>query len=116
MLTYFERVGGGDELRANDELLARFFDVRGVVREAEVRRAAVGGDRDLAWLLAPSRRRALALDKAYLGLVRQQRFDLGRLPLLAPTSNVHARIDNGSTDLARTGRTFSDGRLHLDWR
>lgn len=116
VLTYFERTTGGDELRANDELLARFFDARGAVREAEVRRAAPGGDRDLAWLLAPSRARALALDKAYLGLVRQQRFDLGRLPLLGPTSNVHARIDNGSTDLAATGKTFTDGRLQLDWR
>ena len=25
-------------------------------------------------------------------------------------------IENGSTELARTGRVFRDGRLHLDWR
>ena len=44
-------------LGGNDELAARFFP-GGVLAEAEVRRAAKGGDRDLAWLLAPSRARA----------------------------------------------------------
>ena len=52
VLTYFRRVGGGDELRANTEILARFFP-GGKLDEIEVRRAAPGGDRDLAWLLAP---------------------------------------------------------------
>ena len=42
-----ERVRGADELRANGEMLARFFDERGNPKEQEVRRAAPGGDRDL---------------------------------------------------------------------
>ena len=50
------------------------------VNEAEVRRAAAGGDRDLAWLLAPSRERALQLDKAYLAIARTQTFEHGRDP------------------------------------
>ncbi len=112
--TYFERVGGGDELRANQELLARFF-ADGSVDHAEAARASIDGDRDLAFLVAPSRRRALELDKAYWALVRDQGFVNGRDTLLAPPTNVHAKIDNGSTGLEDAGKTYRDGRLQLAW-
>lgn len=115
VLTYFRRVRGGDEFRANDEILSRFFP-GGVLDEASVRRAQKGGDKDLAWLLAPSRPRALALNKAYMILVRDQRFDLGRDTLLAPPANVHKTIVNGDTELGVAGLTFRDGRLWLDWQ
>ncbi|MDI1443064.1 hypothetical protein [Polyangium sp. 6x1] len=114
VLTYLRRVGGGDELRANDEMLARFFP-GGVLAASELRRAAPGGDRDLAFLLLPSRERALALDKAYRAIVRGQRFDLGRDALLRPAVNVHRAIENGSTDLGKANRIYTDGRLRLDW-
>ncbi|TKD03304.1 hypothetical protein [Polyangium fumosum] len=114
VLVYLRRVGGGDELRANDEMTARFF-AGGALAEAEVRRAAPGGDRDLAFLLFPSRARALALDKAYRVLVRGQRFDLGRDALPTPAVNVHATITNGSTGLEAANRVYRDGRLRLDW-
>lgn len=113
-LVYFERVQGGDEFRANDELLERFFP-GGKLNEAEVRRAAPGGDKDLAYLIAPSRKRALELNKAYLALVREQAFTRGRDTLLAPPKNVHTAIENGSTDLAESGRVYTDGKLHLEW-
>lgn len=114
VLTYFRRVGGADELRANTEMLARFFP-DGVVDEAAVRRAAAGGDRDLFWLLAPSRERALALNKAYLAVVREQSFVHGRDAVIAPAVRVHKKIANGSTELERTGKVYTDGRLHLLW-
>ncbi|QSQ18603.1 hypothetical protein JY651_24860 [Pyxidicoccus parkwayensis] len=114
VLTYFERVKGGDELRANDELLSRFFP-GGVLDEASVSRAAKGGDKDVAWLLTPSRKRALALDRAYMALVREQAFTKGRDTLIAPPKNVLARIENGSTGLEDAGLIFEDGRLHLSW-
>lgn len=113
-LTYFRRVRGADELRANGEMLSRFFP-GGELDEAAVRRAAVGGDQDLAWLLAPSRARALALNKAYLAIVREQSFALGRDALLAPAANVHRTIENGATELDSAGLVFRDGRLHLSW-
>lgn len=106
---YFERVGGGDELRANREILERFFH-GGLPDPALVGRAG-----DLAALTTPSRARALALGKQYLALVREQRFEEGRDAPLSPARNVHAHIRNGSTDLARTGRLHHDGQLHLDW-
>lgn len=114
VLTYLSRVQGGDELRANGEMLARFFPI-GILDRAEVLRAARGGDRDLAWLLTPSRERALLLDKAYMALVREQSFEKGRDAFPESVVNVHPGIKNGSTDLARTGKVFHDGRLWLDW-
>lgn len=114
ILTYFRRVGGGDELRANAEILARFFP-GGSLGEAEVRRAAPGGDRDITHLIVPSRARALLLDKAYLALVRRQDFTRGRDPVIAPPVNVHRIIENGATGLTERNMVFTDGRLQLDW-
>jgi hypothetical protein len=114
VLTYFRRVKGGDEFRANDEILARFFP-NGVLNETEVRRAAKGGDKDLAWLLAPSRARALTLNKAYMALVRDQKFEFGRDTLPSPPQNVHQSIANGDTGLPAAGLVFPDGKLWVDW-
>ncbi len=115
---YFERVGGGDEFRANDEILRRFFQ-RGVLDRAAVRRAAPGGDRDIRDLLVPSRARALQLDKAYMSIVAEQSFALGRDAVTEALRNVHQRLDDSiSTALkamavfiatAACGRTGADG-------
>jgi hypothetical protein len=113
-LVYFERAGGGDEFRSNSELAKRFF--RGArVNEREVLRAARGGDKDLAFLLLPSRERAIALDKATMALVRAQAFELGRNGLLGPAQNVHAEIHETATGLEESGRVYADGSLRLDW-
>lgn len=113
-LTYFRRVGAGDDLRANQEIVEKFFR-NGQVDAALVLRAAPGGDLDLAFLVTPSRERALLLNKAYRALVRTQRFDRGRDALPAPAVNVHKTIENGSTELGAKKRVFRDGRLQLSW-
>jgi len=113
-LTYFERVGGGDEFRANDEILRRFFP-DGKLDRSSVVRAAKGGDRDLAWLVNPSRERALLLNKAYMVLVREQAFDKGRDTVIVPPQNVHRHIDNGDTGLKAKKAVYRDGRIWLDW-
>jgi hypothetical protein len=113
-LVYFRRTGAGDELRENREILDRFFP-GGKLDEAAVLRAAPGGDQDLAYLVAPSRERAIRLDKAYRALVRSQRFDLGRDALEAPATHVHERIENDSTGLEQSKRVYHDGRMQLDW-
>lgn len=118
VLTYLERVRGGDELRQNDEMLARFFRVgdAGIeVRRERVARAAPDGDRDLHWLLAPSRKRALQLAKAYRVLVMRQAFTGGRDATIRPVDNVHRSIENGSTELAAADKIHRDGRLTLAW-
>ena len=120
ILTYFQRVQGGDEFRTNTEVLERFFQygkdgMEGKLDTAQVRRAAPGGDRDIAFLIAPSRKRALLLNKAAIALVREQSFVLGRDPPFAPMVNVHTIIQDDSTGLAPAGRIYRDGRLWLDW-
>lgn len=112
--TYFERVGGGDEFRANTEILKRFF-ADGKMNEAEVARAGVGGDVDMNHLVVPSRERALDLNRAYMVLVKAQLFERGRDTIIGPVENVHRRIENGSTDLADAGKVFKDGVIQLDW-
>jgi len=114
ILRYFARVGGGDEFRANDEILRRFFP-HGVLDRAAVRRAAPGGDRDIRALLVPSRERALQLDKAYMAIVAEQSYALGRDAVVAPVRNVHREVDRGATALKASGRVYRDGRLWLDW-
>ena len=115
ILTYLRRVRGGDEFRANDEMIGKFFDDEGKLLEDKVRRAAVGGDQDIRFLVVPSRERAILLGKAYLALVREQTFDRGRDAVIKPVANVHPSIKNGSTQLNETKKIFRDGKLWLDW-
>lgn len=136
LVEYFTRVQGGDETRSNDEILARFFSTSGVNAPADVDAKAdidaelvldvrelsrASTDRDLAWALYPSRERALALDKAYLAIVREQSFARGRDAALRPATRVHRAITVDGTGLhadapSANARTYRDGRLHLDWR
>jgi hypothetical protein len=115
ILEYFQRVKGADELRANDEALTRFF-VEGEADEEKVLRAAPGGEYDIRYLIAPSDERAMALNKAYMALVRDQDFELGRDPVPEPATQVFEFIEgNGTTALGDAGLLFSDGRIWLDW-
>lgn len=116
VLTYFERVRGGDEFRANVEILGRFFDEAGEVREDLVEQATPKGPEDLRFLVMPSRRRALDLAKAYRVLVQRQRWDLGRDVVLGgAATRVFPEIENGDTELGKARRVFTDGRVWLDW-
>lgn len=114
ILTYFKRVGGGDEFRANEEILKKFFP-GGKLDEPQVRRASTRGDRDITWLLKPSRQRAMLLNKAYITIVQEQRFDLGRDVVLAPATRVHKHIENAATGFDADSGIYKDGRLWLDW-
>ncbi|WP_437510225.1 hypothetical protein [Sorangium sp. So ce1099] len=114
VLTYLRRAGGADDYRGNAEMLARFVP-GGALDEAEVRRGAPGGDRDLAYLVAPSRERALLLDKAYRALVRAQRFEAGRDVTLGPATGVLRVVEGESTGLGEAQRVYLDGRAHLAW-
>ncbi|HEY8206609.1 MAG TPA: hypothetical protein VIG99_03940 [Myxococcaceae bacterium] len=107
---YLRRAGLAHELGENDELAAKLLP-GGNLDEAAVRRAGPGGDQDLASLLLPSRERALVLDRAYLSLVKRQRFDLGRDALPSPARRVLRSVEGEETRLT----VLRDGRLHLRW-
>ena len=115
ILEYFQRVHGGDELRANDEMRSRFWDAEGTLDEARVRRAAPGGDQDITALILPSRERAMRMIKAYMLVVRDQSYTRGRDVVLSPPVHVHRTIEAESTGLWARGNFHADGRLRLDW-
>jgi hypothetical protein len=113
-LVYFERAGSGDEFRNNHEWLQR-FSPQGQIDESLFYNASVGGTKDLRSLLMPSPKRAMALNRAYLKIVRQQSFTKGRDAQVTLPENVHRHLNNGDTDLKGAGRVFRDGVLWLDW-
>ena len=89
--TYLRNNHAGDEYRANDEVLHKFFDAEGAERPAAFAQLA----RDVRSLLLPSAARALLLDKAYWLLVKEQSFTRGRDALLAPAVNVLSSVKAG---------------------
>lgn len=100
ILTYFRRVGGGDEFRQNLEILKRWFGPDGRVRAAQVRAA------DVHTLLTPSRERALELNKAYRQIVLEQSFHLGRDAVLGQPVNVYEHVQQDSAPVLPLNRQF----------
>jgi hypothetical protein len=107
--TYFERAGSS-EFRSNDEIAARFFDEQG---RADARRIAAA--RDVYELVAPSRERALLLNKAYRVIVADQDFIHGRDATVTPPANVYDRIDNATTPTLAEQHVYQ-WDIRLDWR
>jgi hypothetical protein len=107
--TYFERAGSS-EFRSNDEITARFFDADG---RADARRIAAASD--VYELIAPSRERALLLNKAYRVIVADQDFIHGRDATVKPPANVYERIDNASTPTLPAEHVHV-WDIRLDWR
>lgn len=108
ILQYLKRAGGGNEFRENPEMLARWFLADGSINEAAVKAA------DVYTLLAPSRERALALNKAYSHIVRHQSFIHGRDASWLPAQNVYREIDESVPPLRSEHRMFG-WDLRLDW-
>lgn len=109
---YLARVGGGDDLRANEEIAAKFLRSGALADE----RAAAQLDADIGGLVTPSAKRAIALDRAYLANVMEQSYVWGRDATTSPAKNVMAQIgQNRSTGLGEADRVYRDIRLQLDW-
>jgi len=85
---YLEQNGAGDEFRANAEVIDKFFDATGQIRNEELE---ILHD-DITHLLSPSRERALTLNKAYRVLVEEQSFAYGRDATVTPPVNVHQSV------------------------
>jgi hypothetical protein len=108
-LTYFQRVGGGDEFRQNTEMLDRWFKENGDVDLDKVAKAGSVYD-----LITPSSRRALDLNKAYLTIVKEQSYIFGRDATITAAKNVLQRVDENQAPLAKEHRYQWD--MRLDWR
>ncbi|MGB1262322.1 MAG: hypothetical protein ACPG52_05365 [Cognaticolwellia sp.] len=108
ILTYFQRVGGGDEFRQNQEMLQRWFNQDGSVNTEKVANA-----HNVYELITPSTSRALKLNKAYLSIVREQSYIFGRDANLTSATNVLQQVDESQAPLAPEHRYEWD--MRLDW-
>jgi hypothetical protein len=107
-LTYMKRVGGGDEFRQNAEMLARWFNADGELDEAKVKQA-----NSVYELITPSPERALALNKAYQTIVKEQSYLFGRDATITEATNVLSEIDAAQPPLLPEHRYHWD--MRLDW-
>ena len=107
---YLERVGGGSEFRNNDEMRRRWFKADGTLDLAKLSAAP-----DVYTLIAPSRERALMLNKAYKTIVEDQDFIFGRDAVVEPPENVYDGIDNATAVTLPPERTY-DWDIRLDWQ
>lgn len=107
--TYLERVGGGDEFRNNDEMLARWFTPDGKLDRAKIAAAP-----DVYTLITPSRERALRLNKAYRTIVAAQDFLYGRDATVTAPRNVYDAIDVETAPTLPESRFF-EWDLRLAW-
>ncbi|WP_287012253.1 hypothetical protein [Actibacterium sp.] len=85
---YLRANGAGDEFRGNMELLEAWLDDQGQLDDDR----AEGFRDDIAALLYPSAKRALALNVAYREIVREQSFIRGRDATIVPQGNVHREV------------------------
>ena len=106
-LTYFQRVGGGDEFRQNKEMLERWFKQDGSVDTDKVSKAQSVYD-----LITPSAERALDLNKAYLTIVHEQSYIFGRDATITKASNVLQKVDESQAPLPKQHRYKWDMRLN----
>lgn len=105
---YLHRVGGGDEFRQNREMLERWFNADGTLNWLKVQSADT-----IYELITPSPERALALNKAYHAIVREQSYIYGRDAVLRPAVNVYETVDPSVPPLEPENRHQWD--IRLDW-
>ena len=108
VLQYLKLSGGGNEFRENMEMLERWFNEDGTVKEDQVKAS------DVYTLITPSPERALKLNKAYTHIVRHQSYIYGRDATWVPAQNVHREIDESEPPLAPEHRLFG-WDMRLNW-
>lgn len=109
ILQYLKLSGGGNEFRENQEMLARWYNEDGSVKEDDVTAS------DVYTLIAPSVERALKLNKAYTHIVRHQSYVRGRDATWQPANNVLETVDESEPPLDPEHRLFGwDMRLNWD--
>ena len=101
-----ERVQAGDEFRQNAEMIERWFNQDGILKYKKIEALP-----SIYELITPSKERALALNKAYLSIVKEQSFLFGRDAVITPNQNVFEHIDNEVPPLHKQHRYEWDIRL-----
>ncbi|MCF6173094.1 MAG: hypothetical protein L3J44_04835 [Campylobacteraceae bacterium] len=80
----------GDEFRANDEVKNKFFKNNKPRKEAFLKLK-----NDISYLLFPSPKRAINLDKAYKVIVDEQSYIYGKEGHIKPLDNIYKKVEQG---------------------
>ena len=84
---YLKNNHSGNEFRNNDEVQAKFFNSDGSAKSKMLDKL----HNDISILLFPSKSRALALDKGYRAMVKEQSYIYGRDANVKPMENVYKK-------------------------
>lgn len=85
---YLKHNKAGDEFRENSEIIDKFFDNNFSAKTDAFERL----HDDISYLLVPSQRRAMELNKAYYTIVKEQGYIYGRDANTVPVTNVHRSV------------------------
>ncbi|MCD6258028.1 MAG: hypothetical protein J7J31_00335 [Helicobacteraceae bacterium] len=107
ILTYFKRVGGGNEFRITNDVHAKFYE-NGTLNEEKVKAA-----KNVYELITPTHESALTMNKAYKVLVESQDFIHGRDGNAKPVENVYKQIEPNAPVLPPDKQYKWD--IRLDW-
>ena len=107
ILTYFKRVGGGNEFRIENDINTKFF-TGGVLDEDKVKNA-----KNIYELITPTHESALKMNKSYRSLVKSQEFIYGREGNSEVVKNVHRQITESTPSLPLDKKY--DWNMRLDW-
>ena len=107
ILTYFKRVGGGNEFRIKNDIHDKFY-TDGVLDVDKVKEVD-----SVYELITPTHKSALKMNKAYKVLVESQDFIHGRDGNAAAVENVYKNIDESTPVLPLDKQYKWD--IRLDW-
>jgi len=90
---YLKNNHAGDEFRENKEIMEKFFNENGDLKQNEIEKL----HKDITHLLIPSLKRAINLNKAYKLIVEEQSFIYGRDATIKPSKNIHKKLKENQT-------------------
>ena len=93
---YLKNNNSGNEFRDNEEIIRKFFNNDGTIKEYMLQKLHA----DISILLYPSKERALTLDKAYRYIVENQSYIKGRA---ANVSSINATVNKEVEPKQSTG-------------
>jgi hypothetical protein len=108
ILNYLKRSGGGNEFRANPEMVSRWYNDDGSIKESDIRNT------DVYDLITPSPERALQLNKAYSHIVRHQSYIEGRDATWIPATTIFTDINEDIPPLDQEHQ-FYQWDIRLKW-
>lgn len=106
ILTYFKRVGGGNEFRMQNDIHSKFY-VNGVLDEEKVKNVS-----SIYELITPTRESAFQMNKSYKVLVESQDFIHGREGNEKVVQNVYTEITEETPTLPVEKKYNWDIRLN----